>query len=380
MSLTGRARLAVSAIFFVFGAVIGAWAARVPEIKAMLGLTEASFGLLLLLMAGGGILAFPLAGRAIDTLGAAPGAKAFAAAFLVMFTVLPFATEVWVMAPLLLLFGAAIGATDVAMNAWGAEVERAAGRPIMSSLHGLYSLGAGAGAGAGALTIWLGWSLPLHFWSSAAVLALSAAPLVLVPWTSTRAGPQAKRPPFIALPRGALLLVGGMAFCAAVGEGAVTDWAAIYQIQELGIAPSKAAIGFAVFSVAMVVMRLAGDKVIARFGQIATARASGLAAFAGGLLVVLGSDAWLIWTGCAILGLGYAVIFPIAFSRAASDPDMSPGAALAAVSTLGYGAFLMGPPLLGFIGEVLSLRAAFLLVAVLALLIAVLAQALKAVD
>jgi MFS family permease len=177
----------------------------------------------------------------------------------------------------------------------------------------------------------------------------------------------------VALPRGGLIFIGGMAFCAAVSEGSAVDWAALYQIQELGIEPSMAAIGFSVFSVAMVGMRFAGDFIIARFGQMNTAIASGITAGIGAMIFVLGSDPYVIWLGCGIMGLGNAVIFPIAFSRAAADPDMSPGEALAAVSTLGYGAFLFGPPLIGFIAEASSLRASFLFIAVLSFLIAVFA-------
>ena len=150
----------------------------------------------------------------------------------------------------------------------------------------------------------------------------------------------------------------------------MTDWAALYQIQELGFRSSEAAVGFSIFSVAMVVMRFAGDQLIARFGPVRVAQLSGLAAAIGALFLVWGANIWLVWVGCAIMGLGNAVIFPLAISRAAADPKMSTGAALAAVATLGYGAFLLGPPLLGFVGEAASLRAAFAVVAVLAVFIA----------
>ena len=180
-----------------------------------------------------------------------------------------------------------------------------------------------------------------------------------------------------AVPKGALLFVGLMALIAALGEGAITDWAALYQIQELGFDSSTAAIGFSVFSVAMVVMRLAGDKIIARFGPVKVARVSGVAAAVGTGLVVLGGSIWVVWVGCVIMGLGNAVIFPLAMSRAAADPNMSKGRALASVATLGYGAFLFGPPVLGFIGDALSLRMSFALVAMLAILISVMSGSLK---
>ncbi|MBO6508348.1 MAG: MFS transporter, partial [Roseibium sp.] len=137
---------------------------------------------------------------------------------------------------------------------------------------------------------------------------------------------------------------------------------------------------FTVFSVGMVVMRLAGDKVVARYGPVPVARVSGLVAFFGCLLLVSGLHLWVVWVGCFIMGIGYAVLFPLAMSRAASDPVLSKGVALASVATLGYGAFLIGPPLLGFVGELFSLRASFVVVAVLTLALPLLAGALRVKD
>lgn len=183
--------------------------------------------------------------------------------------------------------------------------------------------------------------------------------------------------PLFALPKGALVLAGLVALVAALGEGAVTDWAALFQIEELGYSEAIAPTAFTVFSIAMVVMRLTGDAVVARFGPVRVARISGVVAFFGCLLLVSGINIWSVWAGCFVMGLGYAVLFPLAMSRAAADPHMSKGPALAAVATLGYGAFLLGPPLLGFIGEVWSLRASFGAVALLTLLIPFLAGTLQ---
>lgn len=385
-----RAHLAVATIFLASGLMGGAWAARVPNVKSMLGLSEASFGLLLLLMALGGILAFPFAGRAIDGVGAARSAKIAAIAFIVFFAILPFGTTVALMAPMLLAFGISLGATDVAMNAWAAEIEKHLDRPILSGLHGLYSLGAGIGAGLGALTIWAHWSLETHFWVSSIALVICVAWAWTIPWevprkpepefTPTGDPILSRKPPLIALPRGSLLLVAAMTCCSAISEGAATDWAAIYQIQELGFTASRAAIGFTVFSAAMVLMRFAGDRLITGYGSLTVARASAVSAMMGALLIVSGINETVVWGGCALLGFGNAVIFPIAFSRAANDPVMSPGAAMAAVSTLAYGAFLVGPPVIGFIGQHLSLRAAFGLIACLGLTIFILAQVLLRQD
>ncbi|MBD1548361.1 MFS transporter [Roseibium aggregatum] len=372
-----KARRAVATIFFLLGTLIGIWASRIPDIKAVLGLDEAGFGLVLLTMAFGAFVAFPIIGRQIDRVGAARITRWLAVLTLILFVGLAAGTSVPVMVPLVFAVGFCIGALDIAMNAWGAEVEQALHKPVMSSYHGLYSLGAGVGAAVGAGAIRLGLSVPQHFVLWGLLMAIMLAFVLHIPWTSEPQAPEKRKGPLLAIPKGALFFVGIMALIAALGEGAVTDWAAVYQIEELGFGSSQAAIGFALFSGAMVVMRLAGDQLIARFGPVPVARLSGLAAAIGAVMLVIGTDIWLIWAGCVIMGLGNAVIFPLAMSRAAADPVMSKGAALAAVATLGYGAFLFGPPVLGFIGTAVSLRAAFGLVAVLALLIFLLAGALK---
>ncbi len=373
-----RARYAVGLVFLLLGSMIGTWASRIPDIKMTLAVDDSGFGLVLLMMASGAVTGIVFSGRLIDLFGAARVTKVAATATLILFPVLPLATSVLALLGPIFAVGFAFGTVDVSMNGWGADVEKALKRPVMSSYHGLFSLGAGLGAGAGAAALWLELSVLTHFFAWLAVFLVPLIIVLRVNWSWNPAPKSAEKPPLIGVPRGPLFFVGLLALIAALGEGAVTDWAALYQIQELGIDSSQAAIGFSVFSVAMVIMRLVGDQIIARFGPVPVSRISGLAAFAGTLLLVWGDGLWMVWTGCAIMGLGNALIFPLAMSRAAADPVMSSGAALAAVATLGYGAFLLGPPILGFIGDAVSLRAAFSLVAVLALLIAVLARHLRA--
>ncbi|MEJ8473172.1 MFS transporter [Roseibium algae] len=374
---TRRARHAVGFVFLLLGSLVGVWATRIPDIKQLLGLDDAAFGLLLLAMAIGAVIGIPISGYLMDRYGAAYITKVASVFILFVFSAIPLGASVLYLVPIIFIVGFCIGTLDVSMNGWGAEVEQALKQPVMSSYHGLFSLGAGLGAGGGALAIWLGFSVAVHFSSWCMLMAL---PLVLVLRTSwlseTRNEPDTKSPLFV-FPKGALLFVAIMALIAALAEGAVTDWAALYQIQELGFESSLAAIGFAVFSVAMVVMRFVGDHLIARFGPVRVARISGIAAFVGASLLVWGDGIWMVWIGCAVMGLGNAVLFPLAMSRAAADPTMSKGAALASVAMLAYGAFLFGPPMLGFIADAMSLRASFAFVACLALLLPMLAGALK---
>ena len=198
----------------------------------------------------------------------------------------------------------------------------------------------------------------------------------MVPWQDLPPGAQ-KKAPLFALPKGPLVAVGIMALCASMGEGAMTDWSAIFLIAVGGVTEAKAALGYAVFSAAMVAMRLMGDRLVGRFGMVGVARASGAVAFIGTLVAVFVPGFIPTLVGFALMGLGYATIFPLAFSRAANDPHIGPGAGIASVATLGYGGILLGPPIIGFIADATSLSTAFLVLSALALAIVVLGGALR---
>lgn len=369
-----RARFAAGYKFFVLGSLIGAWASRVPDIKANLGLSEGGLGLLLLCMATGATIALPISGAFTERFGAARTAKLFSFLLLVFFILLPLVPTFTLMLPYVFVFGLTIGMLDVSMNGWGAEVEERLAKPIMSSFHGLYSLGAGVGAAAGAFALEMELSLFVHFALWGVLNLLPAIFAILTPWVRLEVDEDQAGHALFALPKGALLFVGLMALAAALAEGANTDWGALYQIKELGIDPANAATSFSVFSIAMLITRMMGDRIVERYGAVQAARVSGVLACVGTLLFVWGPNLWMIWFAIAVMGVGYALIFPLAISRAASQPGMSRGVAIASVATLGYGAFLMGPPLLGFLAEFVSLRFVFLVVASTSLVILLFAR------
>ena len=367
---------AVSAMFVLNGALYGIWAARIPAIAERHDLGPGRLGLLLLLLAAGAILSFPLAGRAADRFGAYTVTLRIAVAYVAALIAIGLAPGVGLVAVALFVFGATHGAMDVAMNTWASEVERHIGRPVMSSFHAMFSLGAGVGAGTGVLAAHAGAAPLVHFTLAGVGLAVLTLAVARIGWARPLA--DAKSPgTLLAIPRGALAVVGLVAFCASLGEGAMADWSAIFLVLTANVTEAQAALGYTVFSVAMVVMRLAGDRVIAALGPVNAARLAGVLSLAGVLCAVGLGGLVATLTGFALLGLGYAVIMPLAFSRAANDPVMAPGAAIAAVSTLGYGGLLLGPPVIGFIAAFTSLRAAFGLLGGLAVLIVVLSAALR---
>ncbi|WP_422063222.1 MFS transporter [Shimia sp.] len=367
--------VAIAAMFGLNGALFGLWASRIPALKATHELSHAGLGALLLLLAGGAICAFPLAGRLADHYGAARVTKVFALVKISALLALAIAPDVPTLAVALFVFGAIHGGMDVTMNAWGAEVERWAKRPQMSSYHAMWSLGAGLAAGTGFAAISLGASPFVHFALIGLPLAVLLCWLGNVPWASP-VNRDAKAPMF-SIPKGQLVLVGLLAFGASMGEGAIADWSAVYLVDVGGAPENWAVMGYAIFSITMVVMRLLGDWITRLTSPEIAARASGLSAACGAAVTVLFPTPPMMLAGFVLMGVGYALIFPLAFSRAANDPVESPGKALAGTATFGYGGMLLGPPLIGFVANATSLRVSFGVLAVLALMIAVLSGALK---
>ncbi len=366
---------AVAAMFILNGALFGIWASRIPAVRDRLDLTHEALGYGLLFMAAGAVCSFPVTGRLTDRFGAVALTRIVAVLYTLSLILLAMAGGFWALAAFLFVFGAFHGSMDVAMNAWAAEVEQAYRKPVMSSFHAMWSLGAGLGALSGYGAVQMGLTVMQHFLLAGGVVVALALALSWVHWSSRKAA--AHGGAVFALPSGALILVGFTALCGALGEGAVADWSAIFLRDVTGAAESIAALGYAVFSVTMVAIRLAGGFVIARFGPVATARFGGVCAALGVLGVVSAGEAGLALAGFALMGVGYAVIMPLAFSRAANDPHVPPGRAIASVATLGYGGLLIGPPLIGFLAEMLTLRLAFTALLPLAVLIALLSGALR---
>ncbi len=362
------AHRAVAAIFFFNGAMFGAFASRIPAIKAANGLSEATLGLVLLALAAGALISFQVAAWLTGRFGAASLARIVVVVFIPAVIAVGLSTNGWVLAAMLFVFGFGFGGQDVAMNTWGAEVEKAAKRSIMSGLHGMFSLGAGVGAGSGALAAGVGATPLVHFLVFGVALSIVASLIANVEWESDKAprDPTTAAPtkPWRALPPGTLLLVGVMALVAFMSEGAIADWSALYLVDLLDASEAAAPIGFVAFSVAMVVGRFSGDAVIQRVGRGRTARGAGVLSVIGGVVVVTAVAPWVAWAGFAVMGLGLSAIAPLAFARAAMDPNMAPGPAIAAVATFGYGGLLLGPPMMGFIAHLTSLQVSFVVITV----------------
>jgi hypothetical protein len=381
---TRRARFAVAAVFFVNGGLFANWVVRVPAVKDGIGTGTGALGLALLGLAGGSLVTMPLAGRVCRRVGSDTTVLVSGLAASLALSGPALAASAPVLGLALAAYGAAFGLLDVAMNVQAVAVVRRVRRPIMPWFHAAFSVGGLAGAGTGALAAEVGLSPLVHFllagFTAAGVL-LTARPHLLpdhpvgvdCPAGVDRQPTQPSKP----APWSLLAGLGAIAGCAALGEGAMADWTALFLRDVTGAGAGVAALGFAAFSVTMTAGRLGGEAAIRRFGPAGVLRLGGAAATTGILLAV--ATGWPLTglAGFALVGLGFSCAFPLALTTAGERSDGSGGSEIATVSVIGYLGFLIGPPLIGLLAEVVELRAAMLAVAGPTLGLAALARVLE---
>ncbi len=364
-------RVAVSAAFLIHSTVSGTWAPRLPAIKESLELSDGELGTALVGLAIGLLVGTRLAGAPVDRFGSRPvmmvGFPLLAATLL-----LPgVANSILTLLLSLFVLGLASGALDVAMNAQGIEVERHLGRPILSGLHGLWSIGLGIGAGLAALAAAIDADPLEHFAVVAAALAVASLVFMRGLLAAHRPAPDDPEEERVTVRWSrALVLLGVIAFCSFVGEGAASDWSAVYLTQELSASPALGAVAFAAFAVTMAIARFAADPLRGRLGNVVLVRGGSLMAAAGLGLGLLVHEPAAAIGGFALLGLGLAPVVPIAFCAAGDLDPRATGRLVGRVATLGYVGSVAGPIMIGWLAEATSLRTALALVVALALLIA----------
>ena len=416
---TRRHRAAITAVFAGNGILFASLFSRLPEIQERLGLDEGALGLVLLAAPAGLVGAVVLAGAQVARVGSRRVAAISAAAYAGVLFLPSLAPNAALLALALFALGASSGGLDVAMNTQGIAIERRYPRRIFASLHAGFSFGALAGAAAGGLVAQAGIPLTAHLVGVgaivAAVMALAirrfvpdgepasqrdearrgvprrsdgtpvardeapaegrrAAPTAGDEAAPPRAGGSTPAPPLVR-PSRALVPLGAVAFCVLLAEGALNDWSAVYLARVHDAAPATAAAGLAVFSLTMGGARLVGDRLAAACGTRAVARGGlviGAAGFAAAAVAPSPIAAIVAFAG---LGLGLASVYPFTMRAAGERRDVPAGVAIGAVTTLGYVGFLLGPPLVGLLAHVTSLRGALATVGGLCLPAAWLAQA-----
>ena len=371
-------RVAVSLLFFCNGFAMGSWALQVALAQKRLQADLGEFGVALTGMAIGPIIAMPLAGALIGRFGSAAVLR-FVTPFLFASFLLPvLAPTLPLFALALVIFGAANGAMDVAMNAHGLVVEGRMKQPIMSSLHAVWSVGGLGGAAGGALA--LAFVAPWRHAFLVAVTMIAGSLAALPSLLPAQADRGASGASHFAWPTGATVGLGMLCFIALMGEGAVLDWAAIHLRDFYHLADDVAGLGYAVFAGAMAATRFGGDALRARFGAVSVVRFSAVVAVLGMLAALLAPSAVLSIFGYGLTGLGIGNLAPVLFAGGGRREPDNPARGIAAVTTLGYAGFLAGPPLIGLLARTTGLPLALGVIVVGMAVIAATAQAASSAD
>jgi len=349
----------VSAIFALNGLVLASWVSRIPEAQKTLGMSPGVLGLALLATSVGSLVAMPVTGWLIARRGSRPLLRWSSVAFCLSLLPLAASGSVWALAGALLLFGAAAGAQNVAMNTHAVSVEEDIGKPIMASFHAAFSMGAMLGAALGGLAAGQHWGLLPHFALASAVLlgiTLFTLPGLHQPSHAGSAPKLTFRIPV------AVLGLGAIACTESVAEGAMADWSAVYLESTIGVDPGRAAFGFAAYSATMVVGRLLGDKATALLGPVRIVVGGCSIAFLGMTVAVLTTSYPIALAGFAVMGIGLSAVIPNVFGAAGRVKSLPPGVGMAAVTMAGYVGFLNGPPLIGGLAQYFGLRVAMMFV------------------
>ncbi|MFI7539282.1 MFS transporter [Streptosporangium sp. NPDC049376] len=366
------ARTGAVLTFVLAGLLCGSMTVRIPALSDKLGLSEASIGVTLLVWGLGALVTMQSMRGVMARLGSRSVLRVGAPLCAVTLALLALAPTYPLLLVAAALFGMAFGAVDVAMNAQGATVERAYGRPLMNGMHAGWCVGAISAGLLGTAAIAAGLSFTAHL----ILVALVSLPVLVVisrsylpdPVLSEKAAAAGRRrmPPVV-------YLLGVIAFCAFMVEGTIADWNGLYLRDTLGAAEAVAALGYPVFEAGMLLGRLTGDRVRARFGARGMIVTAGLATAATFGAVLSAPTAPVAVGAMLLVGVAVATVSPMALSLA-GGATANPGPAIAQTGAMGYAGLLLGPVIIGFVSHVTTLRTALFLAVVLGLLIALAAR------
>ena len=376
---TSRRRAALFILFFLPGLGISSWVTRTPDIRDLLGASTAQMGLVLFGISAGSMLGILSSGAFVTRLGSRPVVTAGILTAAVSIPVIgagAAASQMVVVAAGLFLFGLGMGGGEVAMNVEGADVERLAQRPVLPAMHGCFSLGTFVGAVIGMVLTAVEFPVIWHL----VAIGLISAPIILR--AVRELPPGVGREPRVRT-RGEpvwrdtrLLLIGVVVLAMAMAEGAANDWLPLIMVDGHGFDDALGSAVYVAFAAAMTAGRFGGGWFLARFGRAAVLGASAVIGALGVSLVVFVDNQVVAAAAVLLWGLGAALGFPVALS-AAGDSGDNPTARVSLVATVGYTAFLVGPPALGFLGEHFGLRHAMIAVLGLLALAALAAPALN---
>ncbi|MBX3569905.1 MAG: MFS transporter [Rhizobiaceae bacterium] len=346
-----RARWAVASIFLINGFMSGSWAPQIPLVLTRLGITESTLGLLILCFGTGALVSMPWCGWMMGRFGERGVLRTVALLQGTGLLLVVLSPSVGVTAVAMLIFGALVGCTDVAMNAATVTVERRMGKAVMSSMHGFWSLGGFVGGALGGIALQQYGALPHAIGVAVIAIAVCIAAVPhLLPSMPSAAASQ-KRGGLSMPTSPTVYMLGLMALLLFVSEGVVLDWGALYLNRDRGADIAVAGLAYAFFAGAMAIMRFAGDVIRNRYGAVPTLRVCTLIAAVAMASAGFLENPYLIIAAFAVAGLALANTVPIVFSASGNLPNVSSGAGVSVATTMGYSGILLAPSPIGFMAE-----------------------------
>ena len=368
-------RIGVAAIFFIYGFTFASWASRIPSIQQKLGLSETQLGILLFTLPVGLFISLPLSGWLVTKYGSKMIVIIAAVAYSIILVLIGNVQYVYQLVIILFLFGLAGNMGNISVNTQAVGVEAIFKKPIMGSFHGIWSLAGFIGAAFGTLMIGNMVQPRIHFlfvFFICLIILVSSFKFLLKKDVVSEGAH-----PLFALPDRSLVVLGGIAFCSMICEGTMFDWSGIYFHKVVKAPPALIGAGYTAFMSTMAFSRFFSDHITRKIGFKKTIQLSGFLIMTGLLISVLFPYLYSALAGFLLVGAGVSSIVPQVYSAAGKSKKLSPGIALAAVSSIGFLGFLIGPPLIGVLAGISSLRLSFTIIAFMGLMVTVLVSVTK---
>lgn len=371
-------RIVISTYFCLHGFIFSSWASRIPQIKDKFDLNEAELGAVLFMLPLGALAALPFSGWLVHQLSSRFMSIATALLYTVSLYLIASAATVFALSCVLFGFGLIGNFGNISMNTQGIAIQHRIHKPILSSLHAMWSIGAFSAAAVSGWTMRMGYSTDMHFM----IVSLFAATIILIGAfhliPDEGAGDEGSK--VFTLPNRKLVLLGVICFCVAMSEGAMADWSSLYYRQVIHQLNTISTTGYTAFAMCMALGRLAGDRLVQSFKHATILKANGLLILFGMFISLSFHFPSMVIIGFAMVGFGVSSVIPIVYMLAAKSREMAPSVALSAVSSVGFTGFLIGPPVIGFIAHEVGLRTALIIVAVLGAMINILARRVRTSD
>lgn len=365
-------RIAIGSLFFMLGLTFATWASRIPSIKEQLHLSDSALGMVLFALPVGSMISLPFSGWLVNKFGSKKVAANALLLYSLMLVLLGYAQNLTLLLFVLVMFGAAGNTANIAINTQAVNIEARYGRSIMASFHGLWSFAGFAAAGIGTFMIGENVFPSKHFLmiSSLIILGITLSFKYLLPDEKSEMGSST----LFVKPDKRLFLLGIIGFCCMICEGAMFDWSGVYFEKVVGAEKSWIGAGYTAFMCTMAGGRFIADWVAHHLGFKKTVQYSGLLIASGLAISIVFPFLLSALVGFFLVGLGVSSVVPLVYSEAGKSKNLTPSSALAAVSSISFLGFLIGPPVIGVIAGLFGLQMSFSLIAVMGLSVVLIAR------